>query len=560
MKRSLLLSLAAVALLALGFLVGFKAKEAETGAPLTQSYSVAMQKFQETMQFVNATYFETVDNGKLVEDAIKGMFNGLDPHTIYISAAEMKRETELMQGHFDGIGIEFNILEDTIYVVTPLTGGPSERLGILKGDRIVKVDGKLLAGVGVTNGDVLKHLRGPKGSTVAVSILRPGVRGLMDFTIVRDKIPVYSVAYSYMMTPTTGYIKVSRFAETTFSEFQKALRKLKAQGMTDLVLDLRNNPGGYMQQAKQMADEFLSEGKLMVYTDGRIPQSKDRAEATSFYADWEQGGLIVLIDEGSASASEIVAGAVQDWDRGLIVGVRSFGKGLVQQPHTLVDGSSIRVVVSRYFTPSGRCIQKPFRGQDVEAYYNEQANRYKTGELFDLEKVKFPDSLKYQTKRAGRTVYGGGAIMPDVFVPNDTTGYSPYLFKLINKQVFNRFGVKYADRHPELRSRYADGLAFAREFTVSTSLMQECLGFGVELGVPLSPKEAQKSREWLTHQLKAQIGHALYGDDASWPTFHQMDNQLLMSLKYLPAARELERTGRFTLAERVPAPAPAGRK
>jgi len=243
-----------------------------------------------------------------------------------------------------------------------------------------------------------------------------------------------------------------------------------------------------------------------------------------------------------------VAGAVQDWDRGLIVGVRSFGKGLVQQPHTLSDGSSIRVVVSRYFTPSGRCIQKPFKDQDIEAYYSEQSNRARTGELFDLEKVKFPDSLKYQTKRAGRTVFGGGAIMPDIFVPIDTSGYTAYLFQLINKQVFTRFSVKYADRHPDLSTRYTSGTAFAKDFQVPNALIQECLAFGVELGVPENLKEAQKSRAWITTQLKAQIGHALYGDDASWPVFHQMDNQLLMSLKYLDAARELERTGKFTLA------------
>ncbi len=559
MNRKLLYVLAAVALLALGFLVGFKFKSAE--APeATLSYDSAMEKFQQTLQFVNATYFEPVDNGKLVEEAIKGMLGSLDPHTFYISAKDMKAEMEQMQGHFDGIGIEFNILEDTIYVVTPLQGGPSEKLGIMKGDRIVKVDGKVVAGVGITNADVLKNLRGPKGTSVTVSIRRSGMAELIDFNITRDKIPVYSISYSYMITPTTGYIKVSRFAETTYNEFKRALTKLKAAGMTDLVLDLRGNPGGYMQQAKQMADEFLSEGKLVVYTDGRVPQSKDRYDATSFYNSWEAGGLIVLLDEGSASASEIVAGAVQDWDRGLLVGVRSFGKGLVQQPYMLPDGSSIRVVVSRYFTPSGRCIQKPFQGKDAEAYYREQYDRYKTGEVFDPNKVKFPDSLKYQTKRSGRTVFGGGAVMPDVFVPNDTTGYSTYLFQLINRQAFVKFGYKYADRHPELKSTYPSGMDFAARFSVSPALLQECLALGAELGVPLNAKDAEKSKAWLSNQLKAQIGHALYGDDGTWPVFHQMDSQLQSALGFVSAARELEKTGRFSTPKAALRPADRSRK
>jgi carboxyl-terminal processing protease len=548
MNKKLLIALGGLALLALGFLVGFKLNEVEKPSTAPLSYDAALDKFQQVFRFVNATYFESIDNGEMVEEAIKGMLGSLDPHTIYISANEMKQENELYQGHFDGIGVEFNILADTIFVVTPLVGGPSERLGILAGDRIVRIDGKTVAGTGITNNDVFKYLRGPKGSNVTVSVARRGAAELIDFQITRDKIPVFSVAYSYMMTPTTGYIRVVRFAETTHREFVRAITKLKAAGMTDLVLDLRGNPGGLMQQAKQMSDEFLGEGKLVVYSEGRAPQANDRYDATALYDSWEKGGLVILIDESSASASEIVSGAVQDWDRGVLVGVRSFGKGLVQMPYTLPDGSSVRVVISRYYTPSGRCIQKPFKGKDAETYHRELTERWKSGESFDPDKVKFPDSLKYKTKRAGRTVFGGGAVMPDVFVQNDTSGYSNYFFQLINKRVFTEFGVRYLDRNPTLKTTYTSGFDFAKRFEITPAITQECLAFGADHGVKLNPAEAKKSRDWITNQIKAQIGHAAFGDDGMWPVFHQSDNQVTTALSCVKAAREMEQTGALNLA------------
>ncbi len=387
-----------------GLLLGFNIKSRIPGSSSTK-VDDGLQKLQETLYFIENNYVDEVDQAELVDDAIRGIMDGLDPHSFYIPATDMRQMQEKMEGGFDGIGVQFNILEDTIYVETPLTGGPSQKVGIQSGDRIIKVNGETVAGVNISNAEVMMRLKGPKGSKVDVSILRKGQNGLLDFTITRDRIPVNSVDYAYMMNGETGYVHITRFAETTFREFSKKLDQLKQAGLKNLILDLRNNPGGYLTMAHRIEDEFLEGGKLIVATEGRSSISRQEYIATSGVGSFEEGALIILMDYNSASASEIVAGAVQDHDRGLIVGVRSFGKGLVQLQEELVDTSAIRIVVSKYYTPSGRCIQKPYHKSSAD-YDHEIVERFESGEIFDESKITFPDSLKYKTD-AGRTVYGG---------------------------------------------------------------------------------------------------------------------------------------------------------
>jgi carboxyl-terminal processing protease len=449
-----------------------------------------------------------------------------------------------MAGSFEGIGVQFEILEDTIMVVSPISGGPSDKLGIMAGDRIIKIEDDDVAGTGVTNQMVIDRLRGPKGTVVSVTILRPGNRKPLVFKIERDKIPLNSVDYSYMVDATTGYIKVNRFAETTMQEFDEHLGKLKQNGLKNLILDLRNNPGGYLQMSKLMAERFLEKGQLIVYTEGRVPQSNQRYVAASGpkYLG-KDGGLIVLINQGSASASEIVSGAVQDHDRGLILGTRSFGKGLVQQQYELNDGSAIRVVVSRYYTPSGRCIQKDFKKSTKE--YNEEVyERYETGEFFDPSKITFPDSLKFTTSR-GRTVYGGGGIMPDVYEAPDTTGASDYLSDLISGNIFRQFAHRYTESHPDLIKEYPTGLDFAKRFKVTPTLHKEFQKFATEKGVEYDEKDYQTSKARIEFNIKALLARKVYNDDGFYPSVNEMDPLFHKALKLMPQAIEMAKTGKF---------------
>ncbi|MGB1032256.1 MAG: S41 family peptidase, partial [Flavobacteriales bacterium] len=378
----------ALGLLAVGMLFSSLTQAQKTDPQSTT------EKFGTLLYYIEQMYVDSVDSEALTEKAIRGMLEDLDPHSSYISSSDVQDANAPLKGNFDGIGIQFNILKDTILVVSPISGGPSEKLGIQAGDKIVTVDGQVVAGVGITNNDVRDKLMGPKDTKVTVGIKRKGAKKLIDFDIIRDKIPIYSVDASYMLDDNIGYIKVNRFGKTTMQELREGLVKMKNQGMKDLVLDLQGNGGGYLQTAIEMADEFLSEQKLIVFTQGRAFPKDD------FYAKreglFEKGRLVVLIDEGSASASEIVSGAIQDWDRGLIIGRRSFGKGLVQRPVPLPDGSEVRLTVQKYYTPSGRCIQKPY-DDGVEAYRNEKYDRYDSGELYSIDGVEFPDSLKYAT-------------------------------------------------------------------------------------------------------------------------------------------------------------------
>ncbi|MEM8890490.1 MAG: S41 family peptidase, partial [Bacteroidota bacterium] len=468
---------------------------------------------------------------------------GLDPHSFYIPSKDMKQMQEQMDGSFDGIGIEFNILDDTIYVAVPISGGPSEKLGIMTGDRIVKVDDKDVAGIGITNTQVMKHLKGPKGTEVKVTILRKGSKELLDFNITRDRIPLNSVDYAYLLDDETGYIRVTRFAETTYAEFREKLSMLIEQGMKNLVLDLRSNPGGYMNMAYKMADEFLGAGKMIVSTEGRIMQSKQEYHASSSIGSFEKGAVVVLIDYGSASASEIVSGAIQDHDRGLIVGVRSFGKGLVQIQEKFEDGSAIRIVISKYYTPSGRCIQKPYDKTDEE-YGNEIAERFKSGEIFDQSKVEFPDSLKFNTA-SGRVVYGGGGIFPDVFVPDDTVGGSKYFTNLRIQDMFRKFAFQYVEKNSSLRKTYDKPEKFVKRFNVSNALINEFTSYATSKGVDYVASDYQKSKKYIDNRIKAYIGRRLHNDAAFFPVFHQVDNVIKEAISLMPKAKTLEETGKL---------------
>jgi carboxyl-terminal processing protease len=399
------------------------------------STTPAMQKVDLAIAAVENLYVDKLDENKLAEDAIVGLLEKLDPHSKYMTPEEVKEMNEPLQGNFDGIGIQFNMLTDTLYVVQVIPGGPSEKVGILVGDRIIQVNDTLIAGVKMKNTDVMSRLRGPKGTTVNVKVLRNKDPKLLNFKIVRDKIPIYSLDASYMVDKTTGYIKLNRFAATTYDEFKEALGKLMKQGMENLILDLQGNGGGYLGTAIEIANEFLKQGSLIVYTEG-IHQKRENALATN-KGVMQSGRLVVLVDESSASASEIVSGAIQDWDRGVIVGRRTFGKGLVQRPIPMPDGSMIRLTTARYYTPTGRSIQKPYQNGNLESYNRDWMERWNRGEMISADSIHFPDSLKFSTLVDKRTVYGGGGIMPDYFVPLDTTRGSTLLREL------NAYGITY---------------------------------------------------------------------------------------------------------------------
>ena len=424
-------------------------------------------------------YVDKVDETKLVEDAIISMLEELDPHSTYSDPEEVKRLNEPLQGNFDGIGIQFNMATDTLFIIQPVSGGPSEKVGILAGDRIIEVNDTVIAGVKMSTEEVMRRLRGPKGSEVNVKIMRNGVKGLIPFTIKRDKIPVYSLDASYMVNEHIGYIRINRFAATTGEEFRDALHKLQKKGMKDLILDLQGNGGGYLNAAIELCDELLGKKELIVYTEGRRnPRSEFKAKGDG---DFQEGRLVVLVDEYSASASEIVTGAIQDWDRGIVVGRRTFGKGLVQRPIDLPDGSMIRLTVARYYTPAGRCIQKPY--ENIEQYNQDLIDRYNRGEMVSADSIHFPDSLKTRTLRLGRTVYGGGGIMPDYFIPLDTTMYTDYYLDLRNKGAIVQKNLKLIDRHRnEWIKKYKTFDRFNRDFEITEEMLSELVETGKNTG------------------------------------------------------------------------------
>ncbi|NSW44613.1 MAG: S41 family peptidase [Bacteroidales bacterium] len=468
----------------------------------------AALKIQRTFDIINLFYVDTVNNDKLAEAAIIEMLKTLDPHSTYISKDEVREMNEPLEGNFEGVGIQFNIFEDTILVVNPIPGGPSEKLGIRAGDRIIKIDGVNVAGVKIKNNEVFKKLRGKKGTQVTVSILRRGEKELLDFTITRDKIPIYSLDAAYMIDKEIGYIKLNRFAATTIEEFQKAIKDLKAKGMKDLILDLAGNGGGYLNAAVDLADEFLDDKKMIVYTQGLTSPRTDYKATEK--GEWQTGRLVVIVDEGSASASEIVSGAIQDWDRGLIVGRRTFGKGLVQRPFNLNDGSMIRLTVARYYTPSGRLIQKPYE-KGFDDYSKEIIKRYNNGELTNADSIHFPDSLKYQTILSKRTVYGGGGIMPDLFVPLDTNAYTKYYKQLMQKGVIYRFNLQYLDKEREkLKEKYKTFEDFKNNFQVDAAMIDSLASLAKKEKIDFTDDEKIKSEKDIKNMIKALLARDLW--------------------------------------------------
>ncbi len=475
-------------------------------------------KFSKTLDYIQKYYVDSVDTEELVEKAIVSMLEDLDPHSNYLTAEEVKAMNEPLHGNFEGIGISFNILNDTILVISPISGGPSEKLGIRAGDRIIKIDGENVAGIGITNQDIFDRLRGEKGTRVTVTILRKGYDELLEFQIVRDKIPIFSLDAAYMINKNTGYIKLNRFAATTVDEFEEALKDLREKNLKHLVLDLSGNGGGYMEEAIELADHFLEKNKLIVYTEG-LHTPKREHDATSS-GDFEDGKLIIIVDEGSASASEIVAGAIQDWDRGFIVGRRTFGKGLVQKPLYLHDGSMLRLTVARYHTPTGRMIQKSYKN-GVEEYEREILERFKRGENLSQKNNELPDSLKYYTLKKNRIVYGGGGIMPDFFVPVDTSSYSDYYRELVRKGIISRFILDYLDKNREkLLNEYNDFDSFLRKFEITESFFNDFLAYAESEKVEKDEDALEKSGNDIKMLLKAYIARDIWNTSAFFQVYN----------------------------------------
>ncbi|WP_052429989.1 S41 family peptidase [Sporocytophaga myxococcoides] len=500
---------------------------------ITQSF----KRYYEILNYVENDYVDTVNMDELVDFSIVKMLEKLDPHTAYIPKKDIDIARSQLEGDFEGIGIEFNIIKDTIYVVAPISGGPSEAVGLMAGDKIVKVDDKSVAGAGITNGDVFSKLRGPKGTKVKVTIIRKNAKKPLDFVITRDKIPTYSVDVSYMVDQTTGYIKVSRFSANTYTEFKQALSGLKAKGMKQLIIDLKDNPGGYMDRATRIVDELLDDRKLIVYTDGKDPRYDSRIEAY-MNGDFEKGPVIVLINEGSASASEIVSGALQDNDRALIVGRRSFGKGLVQMPIPLSDGSELRLTISRYYTPSGRSIQKPYDKNNSDDYSSDLLKRYQHGEFFHADSIKFNDSLKYKTTK-GRYVYGGGGIMPDIFVPRDTTAFTTYLVELFNKNIIREYTLDYYSNNKEELQKMTFE-EFKKSFAVTDKMLKEVVDLATRSGVKYKEADFNKSKSMLRNNIKAYIGRSVWGNSGFYPIINETDEIYLSALKQWDKAKEIE--------------------
>lgn len=482
------------------------------------------KKITSLLNYIQEEYVDSVNLDGLTESAIIKMLDQLDPHSSYIPARDLEAMNEPLEGNFDGIGVEFNIIEDTIVVVAPINGGPSEKLGIRSGDRIVTIEDSLVAGTGITNKDVIAMLRGHRGTTVKVEIARRGQKKLIPFNIERDKIPIYSVDAGYMVNDQVGYIKISRFGATTYDEFSEKLRGLKGQGMKSLILDLRGNPGGYLKAAIDICDEFLAKGKLIVYTEGRS-RAKEDAYATSG-GDFEFGNLAILVDEGSASASEIVSGAIQDNDRGTIVGRRTFGKGLVQEQVELVDGSAVRLTIARYYTPTGRCIQRPY-GKD-EDYYADFMHRMETGEFYEKDSIEVDKSERFVTP-GGKVVYGGGGIVPDVFVPWDTTNYTEFYSQLLSTGALREFALNYTTEFGKQLEKFATPKQFQTGFSFTTSDFNRLVAFAKEKKV--DTKDADKSKEEVLNNLKALIARSKWNGEGFYPIINQDDKMIEAALE-----------------------------
>jgi carboxyl-terminal processing protease len=487
------------------------------------------EKINSLLEFIDYQYVDTINKSDLVEKTVTAMLQSLDPHSSYIPAAEFDVSNETLEGNFDGIGVEFNIIRDTIRVINPIEDGPSEKVGIRAGDKLIKVGVENLTGEKITNKKVFEALRGKSGTTVNVTILRNGVKNPMPFKITRAAIPLYSLDAAYMTSGDIGYIKINKFAATTYNEYLNAFNDLNKQGMKKLILDLRGNPGGYLNAAVDISDEFLTNGLQIVYTQGKAnPKKTYRATQRGSF---EKNNLVILIDEGSASASEIVAGAIQDNDRGLIIGRRSFGKGLVQDQMQLPDGSAIRLTVARYYTPTGRCIQKPY-SDDKTDYYNEEFDRYQHGELLNADSIKLDKSKQYKTPE-GKIVYGGGGIMPDVFVPIDTTKSNPFLNKVFYAGLINTFAFEYADKNRSELKKYTNSKTFINQFKITTAIFDEFYEYCKKQSIELGSLNKQQSNVALEPYLKALIGKNAFDKDAYFPIINKNDKCIIKAIEEL---------------------------
>ena len=510
----------------IGYFFTFNSNFTSSSASLEDKNS--NNKINNLIEYINEQYVDTINRKQLENKTITSMLKSLDPHSDFIPAEELTAVNEPLEGNFDGIGVEFNIIEDTIRVVNPIIDGPSEKIGIKSGDKLIKVNGKTVAGIKITNKQVFEKLRGKSGSEVNVSLMRSGINKALDYKIIRGQIPIYSIDIAYIVKPTIGYIKISRFASTTYDEFIKAFNMLNKKGMTKMILDLRGNGGGFLNTAVSLADEFLINGLQIVYTQGKAHPKKIYS-ATS-RGGFEKNKLVILIDEGSASASEIVAGALQDNDRATIIGRRSFGKGLVQDQIDLPDGSAIRLTIARYYTPTGRCIQKPYN-KTIDDYNNEEYDRYENGELYHADSIKTDKTKQYKTPE-GKTVYGGGGIMPDIFIPLDTVKYNPLINKLFNYGVLNSFAFEYTDYN---RVLFLKKYKTAQEFISNFKLGEpEIDAFKKYLITKKITNIFFNGKEKGFNQiLKALIGRNLFDKDAYYPILNENDTAILKAVEIL---------------------------
>ena len=475
---------------------------------------------------ISNLYVDDVDEQKLVEDAIRGMLSKLDPHSSYMTPKEVKDANEPLSGNFEGIGVQFNMIEDTLLVIQPVVNGPSEKVGIIAGDRIVSVNDSAIAGVKMSKEEIMKRLRGPKGTKVKLGVIRQGIKDRLTFTVVRDKIPVKSVDAVYMIRPEIGYIRIGNFGATTHQEFMEGLKTLRDQGMQHLILDLQENGGGYLKAAVDIANEFLQRGDLIVYTEGRkVPRTEYKADGGGVMRD---GKVVVLVDSYTASAAEIVTGAIQDQDRGIVVGRRTFGKGLVQRPLDMPDGSMIRLTIAHYYTPSGRCIQKPYKKGENRDYAMDVINRLKSGELTNADSIHFADSLKYETLRQHRTVYGGGGIMPDEYIPLDTTLYTNYHRELSAKSIVLQQNLRYVDSHrKKLKKEWTSFADYKQRYEVPQTLIDAILKEGDKQKIkPKDDAELQKTLPYLRLQLKALIARDIW-DMSEYFSVYNEENEMV---------------------------------
>ena len=489
-------------------------------------------KITSIIDYIAQDYVDSINKDQLVELTIPEILKNLDPHSVYIPAEELQQFKEPLEGNFSGIGVQFNMQDDTVAIINTIPNGPSEKIGIKAGDRIIRVNDSLVAGIKMRSDDIVKMLKGKRGTKVKVTIVRRGVAEPLDFDITRDRIPLNSVDVSYIIANDIGLIKISEFSKTSYEEFLEAVKSLKAQGMKKLILDLRSNGGGYMDEATKIADEFLDEGKLIVYTEGRAqPRHNVYSAPRGECIDIE---IIILIDELSASASEIIAGAIQDNDRGLILGRRSFGKGLVQQETIFNDGSALRLTIARYYTPTGRCIQKPYNN-GLEDYYYDIQNRFDRGEFIFADSIKFSDSLKYITP-GGNIVYGGGGIMPDIFVPYDTIGMTNYLNQVRNRGLIYRYAFKYTDNNRSILNQFSDYREIS-DYLDKQELLIKFADFAESNGIKKDIEEIIISEKIILTQLKAYIARNIIDNPGYYHIIQDIDLTLQKGIEILASEK-----------------------